>query len=73
MQYKSFIELPQNMINKINKERRRSITVTPHDPATRASGKEPRRTSNKPEKQKEHKLVFFLCIKCTVNYTKISL
>jgi hypothetical protein len=35
------------MINKINKERRRSMIATPHDPATRASGKEPRRTPNK--------------------------
>ena len=35
------------MINKINKERRRSMNATPHDPATRTSGKKPRRTPNK--------------------------
>jgi hypothetical protein len=31
------------MVNKINKERRRSMNATPHDPATRPSGQEPRR------------------------------
>jgi hypothetical protein len=31
------------MINKINKK----MNVTPHDPATRGSGKEPRRTPNR--------------------------
>jgi hypothetical protein len=35
------------MINKINKERRRSIYATPHDPATRTNGKEPGRTTLK--------------------------
>jgi hypothetical protein len=32
------------MINKINKETRRSINAILHDPRTRGSGKEPRRT-----------------------------
>jgi hypothetical protein len=36
-----------NMINKINKERRRSMNATPYDPPTRTNGKEPRRTPNK--------------------------
>jgi hypothetical protein len=31
------------MIKKINKDRRRSMNATPHDPSTRTSGKEPRR------------------------------
>jgi hypothetical protein len=35
------------MIYKINKERRCSKNGTPHDPTTRFSGKEPRRTPNK--------------------------
>jgi hypothetical protein len=35
------------MINKINKDRRRSMNATPHDPGTRTSDKEPRRTTNK--------------------------
>jgi hypothetical protein len=34
----------KNMINKIIKERRRSMNAAPPDPVTRASGKEPRRT-----------------------------
>jgi hypothetical protein len=33
-----------NMINKINKGRRRSMNVTPHNQVTRTSGKEPRKT-----------------------------
>jgi hypothetical protein len=35
------------MINKIDKERRRSMNVAPPDPATSVSGKEPRGTPNK--------------------------
>jgi hypothetical protein len=35
------------MINKIKKERQRSMNATPYDPATRTSEKEPRRTPNK--------------------------
>jgi hypothetical protein len=35
------------MINKIIKERRRSMNAAPPDPVTRASGREPRRTPNK--------------------------
>jgi hypothetical protein len=35
------------MINKINKEKRRSMNTTLIDPATGTSGKEPRRTPNK--------------------------
>jgi hypothetical protein len=35
------------MINKIDKERRRSMNAAPPDQATSASGKEPRRTPNK--------------------------
>jgi hypothetical protein len=35
------------MVNKINKERWRSINETPHDPATRTSDQEPKRTLNK--------------------------
>jgi hypothetical protein len=38
------------MINKINKERRRSMNAAPPDPVTRASGKEPRRTLYKNRK-----------------------
>jgi hypothetical protein len=34
----------ENITNKINKERRRSMNATPQDPATRTSGKEYRRT-----------------------------
>jgi hypothetical protein len=39
-----FLKVTQNMKNKINKERRRSMNATPHDPATRTNGKEPRRS-----------------------------
>jgi hypothetical protein len=35
------------MINKINKEMRRSMNATLHGTATRNSGKEPRRTKTK--------------------------
>jgi hypothetical protein len=35
------------MINKINKERRRSMNEPPHDPTTRTNGKKPMRTPNK--------------------------
>jgi hypothetical protein len=35
------------MINKINKEKRRSMNATPHDPATSSSGQESRTTPNK--------------------------
>jgi hypothetical protein len=38
------------MINKINKKMRRSINATPYDPATRGSGKEPRRTPKKQDR-----------------------
>jgi hypothetical protein len=44
---KYFVWKSKNMINKINKERRRSINATPYDPATITSGKEPMRTQNK--------------------------
>jgi hypothetical protein len=51
------------MINKINKERRRSIkTQPPYEPATRTSGKEPRRTPNKKQVRSGiffYKLVMF--------------
>jgi hypothetical protein len=40
-------DILQNMINKIIKERRRSMNAAPTVPVTRASGKEPRRTPNK--------------------------
>jgi hypothetical protein len=35
------------MINKIKNERLSSMKATQNDPATRSSGKEPRRTPNK--------------------------
>jgi hypothetical protein len=35
------------MLNKINKERFLSMNATTHNPATRTSDKEPRRTPNK--------------------------
>jgi hypothetical protein len=40
----------KNMINKIIKERRRSMNAAPTGPVTIASGKEPRRTPNKNRK-----------------------
>jgi hypothetical protein len=35
------------MINKIDKEMRRSINTTQHDPPTRSSGKEPKQTQDR--------------------------
>jgi hypothetical protein len=65
------------MINKINKERRHSMNATPPDPATRASGKEPRRTPNKNStghkaNQSFIKMIFvLLCPNCYKNNKKI--
>jgi hypothetical protein len=41
------------MINKINKGRWRSMNTTPHDPATRTSGKESRKTPPKRKREKK--------------------
>jgi hypothetical protein len=45
-----------NMINKINKERRRSMNATPRDTATKTGDKKPWRPSNKnrTERNAEH-------------------
>jgi hypothetical protein len=41
------IEIPVKYDRKEQQEKVRSITAAPHYPATRTSGKEPRRTQNK--------------------------